>query len=193
MTEVNGVAFESRRGTPRLGGRGRLRHDLEQPDGQGDQTLPRTDDAVVCVAFHRDGQHLASVGADRTVKVWDWMTEKMDFEGPCDIKRKFGAGYTAAFSPDGWQLVAATDGAVMVWDWKTRQKRPLPEHNYHTIPVAFSRTGRLATGSIPEGLRLWDPVTGERLYTFPAYRHPIMPWRSVGMASGWPWPATTRP
>jgi eukaryotic-like serine/threonine-protein kinase len=172
-TEVNGVAFSLD---------GEL---LASAGGDGFVTIwnSRTgkvikpfrahDGAVVCVAFHRDGQHLASVGADRTVKVWDWMTEKMDFEGPCDIKRKFGAGYTAAFSPDGRQLVAATDGAVMVWDWKTRQKRPLPEHNYHTIPVAFSRTGRLATGSIPEGVRLWDPVTGERLYTFPAYRHPI--------------------
>src|SRR5262245_58995086 len=57
-------------------------------------------DAVVSVAFHPDGMHLASRGTD--LKVWDLtakdqpvMTER------CNATRKHGSAYTIAFSPDG--------------------------------------------------------------------------------------------
>ena len=52
------------------------------------QTLPAHPDAVFSVAFHPDGKHLASVGADQKVKVWDWTTREQVFAGPCDAVRK---------------------------------------------------------------------------------------------------------
>src|SRR5262249_3949411 len=71
-------------------------------------------DSVVSVAFHPDGKHLASRGADRTVKVWNWTTGQEEFTEKCGATRKHGSAYTIAFSPDGRQLAAATDGVVKV-------------------------------------------------------------------------------
>src|SRR5207248_7547934 len=127
-------------------------------------------DSVISVAFHPDGKHLASRGADRQVKVWDWTTGREMFTWPCDAVRKFGTAYTVAFSPDGRQLAAGTDGVVKVWDWKNRQLlHSLPGHEA-LIPVAYSRDGRLATATFREDLKLWDPETGKLLRTVHAHR-----------------------
>ena len=83
------------------------------------------------------------------MKVWDLTTGQAVFTDPCDAVRKFGTAYTVAFSPDGRQLAAGSDGAVRVWDWKNRQLlHTFPGHDKHSISVAFSRDGRrLASGS----------------------------------------------
>lgn len=91
------------------------------------------------------------------------------FTEPCNALKKFGSAYTVAFSPDGRQLAAGTDGVVKVWDWKNRQLlHSLPGHEAR-IPVAYSRDGRLATGAVREDVRLWDPETGILLRTIHAH------------------------
>src|SRR5262249_8108741 len=130
------------------------------------------------VAFHPDGRHLASAGADRLVKVWDLQATGQDvFQGKCDAIRKFGAAYAVAFRPpDGRHLAAGSDEAVRGWDWKDGQLlHTIPGPEYHSIPVAFSRDGRrLATaGPWQQGLTLWDAETGRPLGTLPAHPHPV--------------------
>src|SRR5262249_24166035 len=128
-------------------------------------TVPANEGAVVSVAFHPDGKHLASRGADLKVKVWDLSaTGQAVFTEPCDAPRKLGAAYTIAFSPDGRLLASGTEEVVKVWDWKNGQLlHRLPGHTFHSIPVAFNRDGRLATGTFRDGLKLWDPETGKLL------------------------------
>src|SRR5207245_2631220 len=142
------------------------------------QTLPGAhSDSVVSVAFHADGKHLASRGADGMVKVWDLTaTDQAVFTEQSDAPRKVLSSCTVAFSPDGRHLAAGNDGAVRVWDWKNRQLlHSLPGHEKIAISVAFSRDGRrLASASTGEGVNLWDTQSwGSPLRTFLAPPHPV--------------------
>jgi WD40 repeat protein len=83
------------------------------------QTFNTHTDSVVSIVSHPDGKHLAYVGADQQVKVWDLTTRQEVIIGPCDVLRKFGTAHAVAFSPAGRQLAAGSDGVVSVWDWKS--------------------------------------------------------------------------
>jgi eukaryotic-like serine/threonine-protein kinase len=175
-TEVHGVAFSpDGEQLASAGGDGTITI-RDSRTGKVKKTFQAHFDTVVSIAFHPDCKHLASRGADQ-VKVWDLTaTDEPVWTEPCDVVRKFGTAYTVAFSPDGRLLAAGigTDGVVRVWDWKNGQLlHDLPGHNFHSLPVAFSSDGRLATAALQEGLRLWDPKTGEPLRTIHADVGPV--------------------
>ena len=112
------------------------------------------------------------------MSVWDLTaTGQAVFTEQCDATRKVASAYTIAFSPDGRQLAAGTDGVVKVWDWKNRQLlHSLPGHDEkNAISVAFSRDGRrLASASTGEAVNLWDTQTWEQpLRTFLTNPHPV--------------------
>jgi WD40 repeat protein len=166
---------------------------LEQQDGRVVNRFPahrRATDSVVCVAFHRGGQYLASAGSERVVKVWDLKTQKEMFAAECDITRKFGTAYAVAFSPDGRLLAAGSDGVVQVWDWKNHKiLQKLPTQHRVSIPVAFSGDGRLASAVLGRG-----SGTGNRglLDAMSGHGHPSA---TAFSPSGERWlrPATTGP
>jgi WD40 repeat protein len=178
-TEVHGVAFSpDGERLASAGGDGTIRI-WNSRTGKVIRQFPAHDKGACSVAFHPDGLHLASAGADGLVKVWDLATERVVFRGPCDALRKFGAAYTVAFRPpDGRHLAAGSEGVVRIWEWKKNRpqipEHTLPGHKVHSIPVAFSRDGLLATGGAARhGQALWDPETGRLLRTLPAHQHPV--------------------
>ena len=161
-TEVNSLAFSpDGERLASAGGDGAVKV-WNSKTGQVIQTLNAHPDFVSSVVFHPDGKHLASTGADQQVKVWDLTTGQKVFAGPCDVVHSNGTAYTAAFSPDGRQLAAGSDGAVKVWDWRNDQLlHTFAGHAKKAISVAFSRDGRrLASGSWWGSVQLWDAEAG---------------------------------
>jgi WD40 repeat protein/serine/threonine protein kinase len=133
---------------------------------------------VFAVAYHPDGKHLATAGADQQAKVWDLTTRQAVFAERCDAIHNMGTAHSVAFSRDGRLLASGGDGAVTVWDWQNhRARHSFPGHERRAISVAFSRDGRrLASGSWRGRLGLWDPEAGgASLCSFPESRRAVHP------------------
>src|SRR5262249_26512584 len=140
------------------------------------QTLTAHPDFVYAMAFHPDGQHLASAGGDRKVKVWDLRAGHQVFDGPCAVANEYGTAYTVAFSPDGRWLAAGQDGAGRVGDGRARDVRhTLPGHVKQGIAVAFSPDRRrLASGSWHGAVMIWDVANGgPPLHTLAGHWAPV--------------------
>ena len=114
---------------------------------------------VFCVAWHPDGQRIASSGWDVErklfiVKVWNARTGEVGFELPVGTET-----YAVAFSRDGEYLVTgSTNGTVQVWDTRAgRQRGKLGTHTRPVRGLVFSRDGRrLASASGDGVVKLWD-------------------------------------
>src|SRR5262249_60390664 len=86
-----------------------------------------------------------------------------------------GTSYAVAFSPDGRQLAAGSNGDVTLWDWKSGQKlHTLAGDEKQQISLAYCRDGRLASGDWAGRIKLWDAAAGgEPLAAFSESRRPI--------------------
>jgi WD40 repeat protein len=97
-------------------------------------------DAVNAVAFDPKNSNLASVGKDKTVKVWDLATAKMLWMNALP-----GQAETIAYSPDGSLLAVGAHASrpVLVWDAQTGKELGRPETTPGNVwSVQFSSDGR---------------------------------------------------
>ncbi|MFB9902824.1 nSTAND1 domain-containing NTPase [Allokutzneria oryzae] len=128
--------------------------------------------AAICVAFHPNGQLLASTG-DTTVRFWD-VRDRMQLGGIPLPQGVFPQ--CVEFSPDGSRVVTSfSDGTVRVWDTASRtelDRLNIPDRR--PIAVRFSPDGKrvavaahmplpTTTGPQPTGkpsVQVWTPMTG---------------------------------
>jgi WD40 repeat protein len=109
------------------------------------------------LAFHPDGQHLASVTfPGGGVCIWD-LAEAKEIK---TLMAQGGSGHAVAFHPDGKRLVSlgGIDATAKLWDVETGQELlSLRGHQAFVTCLSFNRDGtRLATGGWDKTIKIWE-------------------------------------
>jgi WD40 repeat protein len=116
--------------------------------------------AVLSLAYSRDGKQLLSGSYDNTARLWDLA------KGTSRVLRGHEWWVcSAAFSPDEKQVVTACqDGSVMIWDIASGNGDPAPALTFlgHTGPVyaaQFSPDGKsVVSAGYDKHVLVWQPV-----------------------------------
>ena len=137
-------------------------------------------DIVFDVAFSPDGKRLATSSwdgneNDGNVRVWDAISGMELFTLPVEN----GGGLRGvAFSPDGTRVAVTSynlPGGKM-WDAGTGEVllSAFPDYRDSVLDIAFSLDGKLAAiGGLDAKAKVWDPMTGQILYTLSGHTHPV--------------------
>jgi WD40 repeat protein/serine/threonine protein kinase/DNA-binding XRE family transcriptional regulator len=122
---------------------------------------------LVGLTFSRDGTRLATIGEDRTVRIWETATGKELLTLPISLTMTGAAYRILSFSPDGTKLAAGGSHLAKVWDAVSGQELlALSGHTDEVLAVAFSPDGtRIATASADGVAKIWDATAGRELLT----------------------------
>jgi WD40 repeat protein len=126
--------------------------------------VPDHTNLLSAMAISADGATLATVGGDRTVRLFDVATGRQR-GAPIPVAVN-GILDELKFSPDGRTLaIAANNDTVRLWNISPRRQiGTLTGHNDWISEIAFSPDGKVvATGSADDTVRLWDLMTGRQI------------------------------
>jgi hypothetical protein len=118
-----------------------------------------TDDSVLCLAVSPDGKRIASGGCDRTVRVWEYPSGKL--EQAIENHADWVLGVT--FAPDNKHLLTCSrDKTAKVWDLAAKESvLTFPEHQNAVFGVGVKADGKAGfSAGADKQLRTWN-ATGE--------------------------------
>lgn len=122
--------------------------------------------AVRCVAFSKDGQYLASVGADgnNTVMVWDWASRRVVAEAKGDTNKISQIEWS---STDPQAFVTAGVKHLFFWTWnggaslKKKRSRSAGVGIRTYFVVKYDKSGNVICGGKKGAIVKFNPSTGK--------------------------------
>src|SRR5262245_34429451 len=121
-----------------------------RPDGKLLWAATGHIDSVWSVAFSHDGQAIASVGRDKTARIWRASDGK--------LRRTLnltGAAYATAFSQDDQLLATGDETGVRFWQMSDGSERD-EMYGFQVRSLAFSPNGRfILVASTDLSVKLW--------------------------------------
>jgi WD40 repeat protein len=140
---------------------------------------------VLSLSWRPDGQRLATLSADGSVRVWDAEGRELLVPQPAVFRGVYLSVGCVASSPDGKLLAGASSNALdaqqrrelVIWDADTGAVRTrMAGHSAPVSGLAFSPDGRrlaAASWDINRGatgeVKLWDVATGTEILTLPGH------------------------
>ncbi len=124
--------------------------------------------AVTCVAWSQNGCLIASVSADKTIKIWNSETGHIVHTLMGHTEKV----NSVAWDPSGMRLASgADDGTVRIWDTCSGLLLCQGEHEERVSAVAWDPGGeRIASGSKDRTVKVWDPESGRVLNVLTGHR-----------------------
>ena len=124
---------------------------------------------VYAVAFHPDGNTLASAGEDGVLHIWDLKASTCR-----QLPGHEGRILSVEFSPDGNLLATSgSDGTVRVWDSCSLECLRIlrPAENKNSVQLAFHPGGQLlaSCSENDSSIKLWNLSGGELLADLPGH------------------------
>ncbi len=122
--------------------------------------------AVNAIAFNHNSQ-IASVSADKTIKLWDVNTGKMIYTA----EKHTDSVNSVGFSLDGRIATASSDRTLKLWSSSLEEIFTFTGHTRAVKSLSFSPNGQiLASGSWDKTIKLWDIQTGQEIYTLTGHQ-----------------------
>ena len=128
--------------------------------------LYRHSDPVACVAFSRDGGHIAF--GDNHHRIWIWCPSTGDIHSEPDKSKRQGWVRSVAFSHNGNHVISGYDDGVWIWNVTTNECTKLSERIQ--LPDG-TRVHSLNNGYF----HIYDPVDQETTHGLPPYLLSISP------------------
>jgi Planctomycete cytochrome C/WD domain, G-beta repeat len=158
---------------------GKADKDVQILDGVNDpkvmvRQLLDADDSVLCLAVSPDGKRIASGGCDRTVRVWEYPSGKL--EQAIENHADWVLGVT--FAPDGKHLLTCSrDKTAKVWDLAAKESvLTFPEHQAPVFGIAVKADSKAGfSGGADKQLRTWNAAgEGKQIKVLGAHADDIL-------------------